>query len=90
MFFNKPKISRTWKSDSGTGYSIKDDAGRTVVLWFDPGSDDFITAKAGAGPLMIVHDSDPLAQRIAATREASAGLQLAAGGVLGNLFGGRG
>ena len=48
MFFNKPKISRTWKSDSGAGCSIEDDAGRKVVLWFDSDSEDFIKDRTGA------------------------------------------
>ena len=56
MFFNKPKISKTWKSGSGTGYSIEDDAGRKVVLWFNSDSDDFIKARTGGSDLRVVED----------------------------------
>lgn len=97
MFFKKPKISKTWKSDSGTGYSIEDDAGRKVVLWFDSGSDDFIKAPAVAavaGPRVVLgyplggpHDSDLSHLALAARRQAQSGLSLGAGGILGALFG---
>ena len=87
MFFNKPKISRTWKSDSGTGYLIEDDADRKVVLWFDSDSEDFIKARAGGGGMRIVPDSD-LELLALKRQQAQAGLPLGAGLVgLGNLFG---